>query len=157
MLRPGEPLDQRSLQRILRAQSCPRRQHEVGKLESRCHDARAQREPPARGLGRLQDTGGDHRHGLFARREIGTEPDGPRPALVEQVEQERLTAAMVPDLVGAEDLMEHGELARPKQEPDRGAGAARAARGGDRDRRAEELAVVAALGVGNEAELLDQA
>jgi len=31
------------------------------------------------------------------------------------------------------------------------------ARRGDRDRRAEELAVMAALGVGNEAELLDQA
>jgi hypothetical protein len=157
MLRPGEPLDQRSLERKSRAQKCPRWQREVGKLESRCHDARAQREPPARRLGRLQNPGGDHRHGLFARRQIGTEPDGARPALVEQVEQERVAAAMVPDLVGAEHLVERGELARPKQEPDRRGGGARAARAGDRDRRAEELAVVAALGVGNEAELIDQA
>src|SRR5260370_30548362 len=62
MLQPGEPLDQRSLERISRAQSCPRRQHEVSKLEPRCHDARAQREPPARRLGCLQDIGGGPPH-----------------------------------------------------------------------------------------------
>ena len=44
-----------------------------------------------------------------------------------------------------------------KQEPDRRGGAARAARGGERDCRAEKLTVLAALGVGGEAELLDQA
>jgi hypothetical protein len=70
------------------------------------------------------------------------------------VEQERVTAAVVPDLVGAEQLVEGGELARRKQEPDRGGGAASAARGGERDRRSEKLAVVAALGVGSEVELL---
>jgi hypothetical protein len=57
----------------------------------------------------------------------------------------------------AEHLVERGELARRKQEPDRRGGAARAARGGERDCRAEKFPVVAALGVGGEAELLDQA
>jgi hypothetical protein len=88
---------------------------------------------------------------------IGTEPDGARPAFVKQVEQKRVTTAVVPDLVGAAHLVERGELARRKQEPDRRGGAARAARGGERDCRAEKLPVVAALGVGGEAELLDQA
>ena len=140
-----------------RAQSRPRRQHEVRKLEPRRHDARAQREPPPRRLSRLQNAGGDHRRRLVARSQIGTEQDGARPALVEQVEQERVTAAVVPDFVGAEHLVERGELTRRKQEPDASGGAASAARGGERDRRAEKLAVVTALGVGNEAELLDQA
>lgn len=95
-LRPGQPLDQRSLPRMSRAQSRQRWQHEVCKLEPRRHGARAQREPPPSRLGRLQDAGGDHRQWLFARSQIGTERDSARPALVEQVEQERVTASSAP-------------------------------------------------------------
>src|SRR5260370_35157197 len=89
MLQPGEPLDQRSLERISRAQSCPRRQHEVSKLEPRCHDARAQREPPARRLGCLQDIGGGHPHPLFAPPPNGAARDGGGPPRVRHEGRER--------------------------------------------------------------------